>query len=665
VKRSRLTIVGLSSAMLVAYAGCTESGDRRAQGARATSPVVDSPLDASLQRVLEQGRDAGGSPGAQASLVWADGRTWSGSSGLAVVDDGTPVTDATLFAMGSTTKAYTAVLVLDLVEDGALSLDDSLAQWVPELTGAGRITLRQLLLHTSGLAQIAGSDIPAALEADPDGHLTADEVMLEPACSPGDCYHYQSPDYGLLGEVVERETGNPFAGELRDRVLDPLGLDDSFFPSQEESAGPVATGYGFGPPTAADEVAALRVEGVENPYPGAGGGLLATSTDVARFMHALFSDRILGRDSIAEMVDFTVTEDVPGVDECNAVGLGVVRGSLREEETWGFGGFTGNFHSTATFLPRYGLTIVVAVNDDGDTGAIAQSLADVALPATDVERPGFAGGSCNYDIYVGRPDGAGQRRLTTHPATDGGMVAWAPGGREIAFVSDRRGNADVFVMTPDGEHQTALTKDPAEDAGAAWSPDGSRIAFWSDRGGDDDIYSMQRDGGRLVRLTSSPRDDVLPAWSPDGRMIAFVSGRPGEPHDLWVMNADGSNPRRLTRTKTDEWWPAWSPDGTRIAYVSDHRLIGGGGIEILDLVDGDAVTLDVAVEGPRSPAWSADGRIAVVDFAGDIWTVEPDGTRLGRVTDTAAKEFGPAWSPDGRLLAFPSQRWQTGFRRTD
>lgn len=627
--------------------------------------MVDSRLGASLQRALEQGREDGGSPGAQASLVWADGTTWSGSSGLADVDDRTPVTDATLFAMGSTTKAYTAAIVLDLAEEDALALDDPLAQWVPELTGADRITLRQLLLHTSGLAQIAGSDIPAALETDPDGHLTPDELILEPVCSPGECYHYQSPDYGLLGEVVERETGSSFAHELRARVLDPFGLDDSFFPGQEESPGPVATGYGFGPPAAADEVASMRVEGVDNPYPGAGGGLLATSTDVARFTHALFSARIVRRDSVAEMTDFAVTENLPGVDECNAVGLGVVRGSLRDEETWGFGGFTGNFHSTATFLPRYGLTIVVAVNDDGDTGSIVESLADAALPATKIERPGFVGGSCNYDIYVTRPDATGQRRLTSHPASDGGMVAWAPGGREIAFVSDRRGNADVFAMTSGGEHETALTRNPAEDAGAAWSPDGSRIAFWSDRGGDADIYSMKRDGSSVVQLTSSATDDILPAWSPDGRMIAFVSGPVGEAHDLWVMNADGSNPRRLTWTKTDEWWPAWSPDGTKIAYVYDHRLIGGGGIEIFDLVDGHATKLDVEVEGPGSPAWSADGRIAFVDFAGDVWTVEPDGTGVVRVTDTAAKEFGPAWSPDGRRLAFPSQRWQTTPRRAD
>jgi Tol biopolymer transport system component len=401
------------------------------------------------------------------------------------------------------------------------------------------------------------------------------------------------------------------------------------------------------------------MEDVDDPYPGAGGGLLATAGDVARFMHELLSERVLSEASLAEMVEFAAIEDLPGVDECNAVGLGVVRGSLGDEETWGFGGFTGNFHSAATFFPRYGLTVAVAVNDDGDTGAITQSLAEVALPTTDVTRPDFIGGSCNYDIYVSRADGTGLKRLTTHPSIDGGVVAWAPNGEKIAFATDRQGDGDVFVMTRNGERERALTRGAADDRGAAWAPDGARIAFWSDRDGDNEIYVMTRDGGHIERLTSSPMDDVLPAWSPDGRMIAFVSGRPGENHELWVMNADGSQRRRLTRTKTDEWWPAWSPDGTKIAYVFDHRLIGGGGIKILDLATRRATTLEISLEGPGSPAWSADGRIALVDFTGDIWTVMPDGSRLVRVTDTAAKEFGPGWSPDGRWLAFPSERWQT------
>ena len=265
----RLVVAAVLAAVLC---GCTPSNDPPGRQSEPGGTDVDRIVEASLQRALDESRETGGSPGTQAAVIWSNGSTWTGSSGLARLADRTPVTDDTLFAMGSTTKAYTAALVLALAEGDLLSLDDPLAKWVPEFPGADRITLRHLLSNTSGLAQIAGSDIPAALEADPDHHLTTDELILEPVCSPGDCYHYQSPNYQLLGEVVEQATGKTFAGELRRRVLDPLDLDATFIPSEEGFSGPAAVGYGHRPPTPADEVASLHVERVDDdPYPAAGG----------------------------------------------------------------------------------------------------------------------------------------------------------------------------------------------------------------------------------------------------------------------------------------------------------------------------------------------------------------------------------------------------------
>jgi Tol biopolymer transport system component len=654
---SRITALAIT--LVVVTTNCTGSEEPLGRGTRDGSRSVDAYLEARLELELDRTREAGGSPGAQATVIWADGTMWTGSSGVADTDGNAPVTDRTLFAMGSTTKAFTAALVLGLTEDGVLSIDDSLARWVPGFPGSDAIALRQLLLHTSGLAQIAGSDIPMALEADPDHHLTTDELILDPVCSPGDCYHYQSPDFGLLGEVVERATGDPFSQQLRRRVLGPLGLDDSYFPSQEKSSGPVAIGYGYGPPTPADEVATLRVEGVDNPYPGAGGGLLATSSDVASFSQALFTGRVLSSGALDDALDFSVTETLPGIDECNAVGLVAVRGSLLEEETWGFGGFTGNFHSSTAFLPRYELSISVVVNDGGDTSQMLEALAKEAIAATEVARPDFVGGSCNYDIYVARSDGTATRRITDDPAIDGGIPSWAPDGRSLAFLSDRTGNGDIFTMTRRGGRVRNLTNSPEAERGVAWSRDGSRIAFWRDRSGHNDIYVMETDGTQVERLTSSVADDIFPAWSPDGSMIAYVSGPAGGKHDLWIMDADGSNARRLTRTETDEASPTWSPDGTRIAYVFDQRVVGGGGIKIFDLSRGKALALPVPLEGLTSPAWGPTDRIAFTYFERDVFIVRPDGTGLVRLTETAGKEFWPAWSPNGRWLAFVSERWQS------
>jgi Tol biopolymer transport system component len=340
------------------------------------------------------------------------------------------------------------------------------------------------------------------------------------------------------------------------------------------------------------------------------------------------------------------------------VGLGLVRaGDPDDGERWSHGGFTGNFHSSAPYFPRHEVTVAVAVNDAGDISAIEQGLVDVLLDHAAVADPSAPRGFCNYDIYVARPDGTRRTRLTSDPGLDGSTVAWSPEGDRLAFSSTRTGNPEIFVMDSNGSSQENLTEHPANDGAASWSPDGRKIAFHSDRRGDNDIYVMDEDGSDVELLTSNPGDDITPAWSPDGSMIAFASGPTPQAHDIYVMRADGGAPRRVAGEDTDEWWPTWSPDGSRIAFVPDRRVVGGGGIEILRLRRFTSSALDVEVDGPSFPAWSSDGRLALVDFVGDLWTVRPDGSDLRRVTRTGEREFQPAWSPDGRWLGFPAERW--------
>nr|QEO74157.1 beta-lactamase [uncultured bacterium] len=639
----------------VLLVGCP-SGDAATE--RTGEAGLPAGARARLQRALERHRREAGSPGAQAAVVFADGTLWTGASGLADVEDGEPVKTDTLFAMGSTMKLHTAALVLDLVEDDVLSLHDPLARWVPEWPGGDEITIRQLLLHTSGLARVAGSDVPAALAADPDHHLSHDDLMLEPACAPGACYHYQSPDYDLVGEVIERATGHSFAREVRSRLWDPLGLADTYFPSQEAVDAHSATGYALDAPRPAGEVATCREDDVDNPYPCAGGGLLATAADVARFADALLAGDVLEPSSLEELLDFEATQGLTGVEECSAVGLGLVRtGTPEWGESWSHGGFTGSFHSSVVYYPRYDLTVAVAMNDGGDTGGLEGALREAAAEEAPVANPEAGTGFCNFDVYVMDRAGGERRRLTDDPAVDGGAISWAPDSRRMVFGSGRTGNADIFVMDAGGAGQVNLTLHPADDVAPSWSPDGRTIAFHSDRGGSNDIYVMDADGSDVRPVTRGPADDIVPAWSPDGSKIAYASGPATDDHDIWIVNADGSHRRRLTRADSDEWWPSWSPDGSRIAFSSDRRVVGGGGIAIVDVETRRVSVLELAVDGPNFPAWSSAGSIALVDFSGDIWTVAPDGLGLRRLTATGEREFQPGWSPDGRRLAFPAARW--------
>ncbi len=168
-----------------------------------------------------------------------------------------------------------------------------------------------------------------------------------------------------------------------------------------------------------------------------------------------------------------------------------------------------------------------------------------------------------------------------------------------------------------------LTKDPGNDWGPDWSPDGRTIVFNSDRDGlPMGGFLVHPDGSNLHRIAGDSYVEY-PAWSPDAKRIAFMGGDSAAEYDIWVVDVDGSNLVRITESPGPDGWPAWSPDGTRIAFTSVQD----------DCSYSDAP--DCRTTGDIRPHH-------------DVWVVNADGIRLGRVTP----EFGQfvTWSPDGEYL---------------
>jgi TolB protein len=232
-------------------------------------------------------------------------------------------------------------------------------------------------------------------------------------------------------------------------------------------------------------------------------------------------------------------------------------------------------------------------------------------------------------------------------------------GTPIAYASAVIGNAEIYSINSTGTGvATRLTFHPAADAEPAWSPDGNRIAFRSDRDGNDEIYVMNADGSNPLRLTSGPAYDGSPAWSPDGEQVAFVSDRDGE-QKIYVMSSSGD----LSPTNQVGTDPAWSPDGQRIAFSAGAiYVMNSDGTSVIRLTNPFVGVQGQMQEHDNNPAWSPDGGSVLFDRTNcdglgfgclvELMVVKTDGSREQACCFQSNYRGEPAWSPEGRKIAF-------------
>jgi TolB protein len=194
----------------------------------------------------------------------------------------------------------------------------------------------------------------------------------------------------------------------------------------------------------------------------------------------------------------------------------------------------------------------------------------------------------------------------------------------------------------------ATMETPTKGSGQNWlpvfSPDGTRIAFISTRDGNSEIYVMNRDGSNVQRLTNNPAIDSTPTWSPNGAQIAFTSERTGSPQ-VYIMNVDGSGLRRVSyETYADR--ATWSPAPlNEIAFAA--RTGPGFDIKILNIASGETRQITFGEGTNESPAWSPNGRhlafMSTRAGRSQIFTVDRDGRNLRQLT-REGNNTHPHWS---------------------
>jgi D-alanyl-D-alanine carboxypeptidase len=347
-------------ALAVAAPAMTIAGTSTATiGGVTMSPAPQGALPEALQTRLQQALDQTmatyGVPGAAVG-VWVPGKgTWIRAAGMADRETNAPVTKDMSWPLRSITKSYTVTLLLQLADEGKLSLDDKLDTYVRGVTNGSSITLRQLAGMSSGNADYVGQEFIDDFQADPDKIFTLDELnsyaLGRPAkFAPGTRHIYTNANTNLLGAVIEKVTGQTFKDVLGERILKPLGLKNThYLLDARQWPEPHAVGY-------------EPVDGVLTPQPanlsiyGPAGSMVSTLDDERVWAEALATGRLLTPAKQSERLEGAPLEEGPPYDRY-ALGIGETDG------WWGHNGEGFGFTAAVFHNDRTGATVVVFMNE--------------------------------------------------------------------------------------------------------------------------------------------------------------------------------------------------------------------------------------------------------------------------------------------------------------
>ena len=309
-------------------------------------------------------------------------RLYRRSFGVAERAFGTPADDSTRYRIASITKLFTSVLILQLHQEGRLDVDATIGAVLPGYPGEGadRVTIHQLLNHTSGLESFDRERsfqeaVENGIERYQKPHTS--DALLARCCSgalvgqPGAEFAYNNADYIVLGRIIERVTGKTFAEALDERILRPLGMRDTGMMRYDVVLPRLASTY-FYPDDTGRPIPDLPVYW-ENWY--AAGGMYSTTTDLLAFADALFAgERLLGADALRRLL-------APGLDD---YGYGLwsysfERGGRRHRVAKRPGSIMGVNTVLYRLLDHDATVVILANTNRADLDVFAQRIANLLV----------------------------------------------------------------------------------------------------------------------------------------------------------------------------------------------------------------------------------------------------------------------------------------------
>ncbi|UTW62972.1 serine hydrolase [bacterium SCSIO 12741] len=269
--------------------------------------------------------------GIGAAIVFPDGSIWTDSHGKQGTKDLTP---DLLYDIGSNTKSMTAAAMLLLVEDGKVTLDDTIGQYLPAINHVrGDITIRQLLEHTSGMySYTEHPNFVPWLNANWANPLPSDSILprflQQPDFAPGTDWSYSNSGYVAAAMIIEKASGKSYHQFLRERIFDPLGLEDTYLAHYENYTKDYS-GVWFPDGSFDDKVPVAMLTSAWSA-----GGVIATPADFAKWCHQLFGGQLLSQKSFDQLTDTKVRPNGWNY------GLGIIKSRILGREYYGHGGTT-------------------------------------------------------------------------------------------------------------------------------------------------------------------------------------------------------------------------------------------------------------------------------------------------------------------------------------
>ncbi|PWK71577.1 serine hydrolase domain-containing protein [Aminobacter sp. AP02] len=335
-----------------------------------------------LNRLLETYR-ADGAVGASLAFALGDGETVAATAGLSDRTRDIAVAPDQLFKIGSCTKTFVAAAVMKLAEEGKVDLGGPISAWFPDLPRSHEVSVRQLINHRGGLPEFE-YDIPM----DPTRSWTPTQLVdlafsVGGQTAPGGPAVYNNTGYVLAGMLIESASGVTLGEYVRRKVLEPLGLNDTWSPATENFPEErMVRGYYHRPKPARDAATSLaegremwRMEGVlpysdelqdsSDCFPFAGaygcGDMVSTPTDMVNFMRALFSGRLLPAPLFREMSESRIAVSFPGT-RMRETGAGLFMSSYADRMAFGHQGSIPGYVTVMQHEPKSGLTIAMTSN---------------------------------------------------------------------------------------------------------------------------------------------------------------------------------------------------------------------------------------------------------------------------------------------------------------